>query len=101
MTPGPFPDFWVGPGDKASQECESGGVGTLLSLQEELAYRIKASLTAGTRDDVDVKIELPFDPLIYFGGLQQLGRFVRRWGGNDISALRDQYSQLNPLLGEQ
>ena len=66
------------------------------NFHEELASRIKASLTAGTRD-VDVKIELPFDPLIYFGGLQQQGRFVRRWGGNEIES----YSQLSPLLGKQ
>ena len=48
----------------SSQECKSGGV---LHLEHyfpsiSMAYRIKASLTAGTRDDVDVKIELVFDP---------------------------------------
>ena len=49
----------------SSQECKSGGV---LHLEHSdfpsisMAYRIKASLTAGTRDDVDVKIELLFDP---------------------------------------
>ena len=70
------------------------------NFHEELAYPIKASLTAGTREDVDVKIELPFDPLIYFGGLQRQGRFVRRWGGIDIYEI-ESYSQLSPLLGKQ
>ena len=91
--------------DKSCQECGSDGALHLehyspFNFHEELAYRIKASLTAGTREDVDVKIELPFDPLIYFGGLQRQGRFVRRWGGNDIYEI-ERYSQLSPLLGKQ
>ena len=74
--------------DKSSQECGSDGALQSehyfpFNFHEELAYRIKASLTAGTREDVDVKIEVPFDPLIYFGGLQRQGRFVCRWGGNE------------------
>ena len=31
------------------------------NIHEELAYRIKAALTSGTKDSVEVKIELPFD----------------------------------------
>ena len=87
--------------DKSSQECGSDGALHLeqnfpFNFHEELASWIKASLTAGTRD-VDVKIKLPFDPLIYFGGLQRQGRFVRRWGSNEIES----YSQLSLLHGKQ
>lgn len=42
----------------SSQECKSGGV---LHL-EHYFPSISMALTAGTRDDVDVKIELLFDP---------------------------------------
>ena len=61
------PSWWTTL-DKSCQDCGSDGAVHLehyspFSFHEELAYRIKASLTAGTKEDVDVKIELPFDPL--------------------------------------
>ena len=46
------------------------------NIHEELAYRIKASSTSGTKESVQVKIELPFDPIIYSGGMQQQGKFL-------------------------
>ena len=58
------------------------------NIHEELAYRIKAALTSGTKDSVEVKIELPFDPIIYTGGLQQQGKFLKRWGRNNIQENR-------------
>ena len=70
------------------------------NIHEELAYRIKAALTSGTKDSVEVKIELPFDPIIYTGGLQQQGKFLRRWERNNIYGIK-KYSDLIPLLGEK
>ena len=61
---------------------------------------VKAALTSGTKDSVEVKIELPFDPINYTGGLQQQGKFLRRWGRNNIYGIK-KYSDLIPLLGEK
>ena len=51
----------------------------------ELAYAIKAALrSALPRRDPDVQIEIPFDQLVYNGGLKQVGTFVRIFRGNEV-----------------
>lgn len=66
---------------------------------KELAFRIKSSLTSASRNDVDVKIELPFDPVVFRGGLRCQGKLIRRWGDNNIYGV-ESYAQLAPLLGK-
>ena len=67
---------------------------------KELAYAIKAALrSAMPRRDPDVRIEIPFDELLYNGGLKQAGSFVRNFRGNEVYQIQS-YSDLVPLLGK-
>ena len=66
----------------------------------ELAYAIKAALrSALPRRDPDVRIEIPFDQLVYNGGLKQVGTFVRTFRGNEVYQITT-YDDLVPLLGK-
>ena len=65
----------------------------------ELARAIKAALrSALPRRDPDVWIEIPFDQLVYNGGLKKVGTFVRTFRGNDVHQIK-MYDDLVPLLG--
>ena len=65
------------------------------SSHRELQYQIKLALNSGTRQDVAVRIEIPFDPLVFAGGLQQAGVFVREYRGHSV------YRIAAPLLGQR
>ena len=70
-------------------------------LHYELAYAIKAALRSCLpRHDPDVRLEIPFDLLIFNGGLKLPGTFVRKFRGHDIYMIRN-YHELAPLLGKQ
>ena len=66
---------------------------------KELAYAIKAALCAKHRDP-GVRIEVPFDILIFNGGLKCAGKFLRRFRGHDHYSIESS-SDLVPLLGER
>ena len=69
------------------------------NLYEELAFQIKAALHSGTRKDVDVRIDMPFDRLLFDGGLKRSGDFIRRSHNHDIFGIR-RYADLDQLLGK-
>ena len=70
-------------------------------LHYELAYAIKAALRSCLpRRDPDVRLEIPFDLLIFNGGLKLAGTFVRKFRGHDIYTIRN-YHELAPLLGKR
>ena len=66
-------------------------------LHQELAYQIKLGLK-NSRKDPEIRIEMPFDLLVFNGGLKCCGRLLRKSMGHDIYGL-DRYSDLKPLLG--
>lgn len=48
----------------------------------------------------EVRIEMPFDLLIFQGGLKTLGTFVMTFRGNDLYGIKE-YEELVPLLGSR
>ena len=46
-----------------------------------------------------LRIELPFDKLLFDGGLKQHGHLLRKAHGHEIFTIR-RYADLEPLLGE-
>lgn len=71
-----------------------------LAPHRELRYQIKLALNSGTRQDVAVRIEIPFDPLVFAGGLQQAGVFVREYRGHSVYTIAA-YGALSHLLGQR
>ena len=70
-------------------------------LHYELAYATKAALRSCLpRRDPDVRLEIPFDLLIFNGGLKLAGTFVQKFRGHDINTIRN-YHELAPLLGKR
>ena len=70
-------------------------------FHRELAYAIKAALRSSLpRRDPEVRLEVPFDLLIYNGGLKAAGTFVREFRGHQIYGIKS-YSDLTPLLGKR
>lgn len=68
-------------------------------LHQELAYHIKSSLK-GSRKDPVIRIEMPFDHLLFNGGLKCCGKLLRKSRGHDIYGL-SHYADLRPLLGDR
>lgn len=64
----------------------------------ELAYQIKLALNSGHGRDPSVRLEVPFDKLLFEGGLAQCGKLVARSRGHEVFAI-DSLSRLEPLLG--
>lgn len=72
-----------------------------LDLHKELAYAIKAALRSSLpRRDPDVRVEVPFDLLLYNGGLKAAGTFVREFRGHQVYGIKA-YDDLTPLLGRR
>ena len=67
-------------------------------LHQELAYSIKLALV-GSRKDPDVRIEMPFDLLLFNGGLKQQGYSVHQGRGHEVMGIKT-YIDLVPLLGK-
>ena len=69
-------------------------------LHHELAYQIKLSLNLSIRNDPDTRIELPFDRFLFGGGLQQAGKFMKKYRGNDIYTIK-KFGDLDLILGKR
>lgn len=67
-------------------------------FNRELALRIKSRLRSSRTDNPQVSIELPFDELVFKGGLGQAATIDRRYRGN-IQYKITKYSNLDLLLG--
>lgn len=67
-------------------------------LYRELAYQIKLALDSKGRHDPQVRIEIPFDKLLFEGGLKQAGIFLHTSRGYDVYSIK-QYTDLTPFLG--
>ena len=69
-------------------------------LHRELAYQIKLSLNSSIRNDPDTRIELPFDRFLFGGGLQQAGKFMKKYRGHDIYTIK-KFGDLDSILGKR
>ena len=67
-------------------------------LHCELAYQIKVSLDSRNHRDPDVRIDLPFDSVIFNGGLEERGRYLHTIRNHDVYTI-DKYSDLASFLG--
>lgn len=61
-------------------------------------YQIKLVLDSTGRHDPQVGIDLPFDKLLFEGGLKQLGTVTCNLRGSDMYTIKH-YSDLNLVLG--
>ena len=64
-----------------------------------LGYEIKLALK-GSRKDPCIAVEVPFDLLIYNGGLKQLGTFKGTRAGHEVYEVKKN-EDLTPLLGQK
>jgi len=67
------------------------------NFYEELRWHIKNALS--TRRDLDVRIEMGFDAMLYHGGLKSLGYLKKRERGHEVYGIKA-YMDLIPLFGE-
>ncbi len=67
---------------------------------KELAFQIKLALDSGNRRDPKTRIELPFDRVLFTGGLQSCGTVVSTTRGRTVYTIT-KYGDLVPLLGER
>ena len=70
------------------------------NVHTHLAYAIKSSLCSGRERDPAVRIEVPFDKLVFQGGLKSAGKLVRIARGEEHYAI-EHFQDLVPYLGEQ
>ena len=67
-------------------------------LHSELAIKIKQALTSSSAREPDVRISLPFDKVLFEGGLKQAGTPTSSSRGTKTFTIKN-YSDLSPLLG--
>ena len=82
----------------AVEDTDSGpGIAPILpfSMYHELMVGIKAALTSGRKKSPQVRLRLPFDKLIFYGGLKARG--VEAGGGKYTIK---QYQDVQDILGE-
>ena len=63
-------------------------------LHRELAFQIKLSLNSG------VRIEMPFDMLLFEGGLKRLGKPLQKGHSHEVYTIQC-YGDLKPVLGDR
>ena len=69
-------------------------------IHQQLAYAVKASLVSSRDKDPAVRIEVPFDRLMFQGGLKTAGKFVKKVRDEEQYTI-NQYEDLVPFLGER
>ena len=69
-------------------------------LHNELAYPNNVSLNSSTRSEPHVRIDLPYDPFLFAGGLQQSGKLIKKKRGHDVCGIK-KYSSSALLFGDQ
>jgi len=67
------------------------------NFYEELRWHIKNALS--TRRDLDVRIEMGIDAMLFQGGLKSLGYLKKRERGHEVYGIKA-YKDLIPLFGE-
>ena len=67
---------------------------------QQLAYAIKLLLYSGRDRDPAVQLEVPFDKLIYQGGLMSAGRLLEVARGEEHYGIA-KHQDLSPYLGKR
>ena len=78
---------------------ETDNLYTPFSLYNELGSRIKSSLMSQRKESPTVRIELPFDKVLFEGELKACGKELRHFCGVQRYKIT-KYADLNPLLGQ-
>ena len=65
------------------------------SLYSELSVKVKCALSSHRKENTSVRIDMPFDKMLFDGGLKVDGTPSRVYCGYKITNFKD----LNPLLG--
>ena len=89
--------------DESENEHDLGScppLGHPFSLYHELGTRIKQTLLCGRKESPCVRIDMPFDLLLFNGGLGAAGTQFRNIGGTKHYRIKH-YRDLNPLLGDK
>ena len=66
----------------------------------QLAYAIKSALYSGRDSGPSVRIEVPFDKLIFQGGLMRAGKLLKTVRGEEHFGISN-YEDLVPFLGQR
>ncbi len=66
---------------------------------KQLTFQIKLALDSGNRRYPETRVELPFDRVLFAGGLQQCGTIVSTTRGHAVYTIHT-YGDLVPFLGE-
>ena len=69
------------------------------SLYAELGIKIKQALTCGRKESPSIRIDMPFDVLMFNGGLKIAGVASRRIHGTQRYKI-NHFRDLNPLIGQ-
>lgn len=69
------------------------------SLYNELKYQIKLALDSKRRKEPEVRIEIPFDEVLFNGGLKLRGVFQQHSHGHEVYTISN-FSSLTPFIGE-
>ena len=94
-------DEWWDKTDRVEPSAIKPDIYQPFELHRELALQIKLALDSKHRRDLEVRIELRFDRLLFEGGLKQARHLV---AGSVRSAMVygiSTYDSLSPLLGAQ
>lgn len=65
-----------------------------------LAYAIKSSLTSGRDRDPAVRLEVPFDKLLFQGGMRAAGKLLQVVRGEEHYGI-EEHADLVPFLGDR
>lgn len=68
------------------------------SLYNELKYLVKMGLDSKRRKEPEVRIEMPFDEVLFNGGLKASGVFQRCSHGHEVYTINN-FESLSPFLG--
>ena len=86
--------------DNAAESENEHNLGHPFSLYYELGTRIKQTLLCGRKESPHVRIDMPFNLILFNGGLGAAGTQFINIGGTHNYRIKH-YRDLNPLLGDK
>ena len=70
------------------------------NVHQNLAFAIKSSLTSGRDKDSAVRLQIPFDKLLFQGGMKAAGKLLQVVQGEEHNGI-EQHADLTPFLGDR
>ena len=84
--------------NSARETASDSNLYSPFSLYYELGTRIKAALMSRRKESPTVKIELPFDKVLFEGGIKACGTVSKHYRGVQRYKITN-YTDLDPMLG--